>query len=117
MRYLETAGSEEATAVRAAQANIDNDGAFRSGEGAHRFIFGNPFLAHPMLQLDTEAATHVPLDCCFVEKTDGSGRMIMMLPSVLTASSAEGVTGETLQLQRKLVKFLRQLVRNEDPFL
>ncbi|OOF90626.1 hypothetical protein ASPCADRAFT_211930, partial [Aspergillus carbonarius ITEM 5010] len=53
------------------------------GRQIHRFIFGNPVLAAPMVRESVYAAVHVPLDCGFVEEGDGSTTMVMVLPGGL----------------------------------
>jgi uncharacterized protein (DUF302 family) len=49
---------------------------------AHRFTFGNPLYALPVLQHSIQAGLHIPLDCCFIEELDGMRtKMVITLPT------------------------------------
>ena len=84
-----------------------------SSKRAHRFTFGNPLYALPVLQQDIEVAVHIPLDCCFIEELDeGRTRLVVTLPTsfLKTADDDDGVRRALVSIEAKLFKLVQRLM-------
>ncbi|QUC22023.1 uncharacterized protein UV8b_06264 [Ustilaginoidea virens] len=84
---------------------------------AHRFVFGNPLVAWDMVRQDIEAVLHVPLDCAFVEKPDGSARMILLLRDGLVAGHAAMAANQSMhsaaqQIDDKVYRLIERLAQS-----
>lgn len=80
---------------------------------AHRFTFGNPLYALPVLQQNIEAALHIPLDCCFIEELDENRtKLVVTLPSSFleTADDDGGVRRALADVEAKLFALVQRLV-------
>ncbi|KAK7188534.1 hypothetical protein DPSP01_005500 [Paraphaeosphaeria sporulosa] len=80
---------------------------------AHRFTFGNPLFALPVLQHSIQAALHIPLDCCFIEELDRKRtKMIVTLPTTFLGSTEVDVDAARLalaEIEGKLLTLVQQL--------
>lgn len=82
---------------------------------AHRFTFGNPLYALPVLQENIEAALRIPLDCCFIEGLDDEKtKMIVDLPVNSLESTGDtdtdvGARQALVELEAKLLSLVDSL--------
>jgi uncharacterized protein (DUF302 family) len=77
---------------------------------AHRFTFGNPLYALPVLQHSIQAALHIPLDCCFIEELDGMRtKMIITLPTSFLDSADDVAKLALSEIEAKLLTLVHCL--------
>jgi uncharacterized protein (DUF302 family) len=79
---------------------------------AHRFTFGNPLYALPILQQNIEAALHIPLDCCFIEQPDHNRtKLVVTLPTsaLETVDDDGGVKRALADLEAKVFVLVQRL--------
>ena len=79
---------------------------------SHRFTFGNPLYALPVLQNDIQAALHIPLDCCFIEELEAKRtKMIVTLPTtLLEGTDNDGVKQALADLESRLLTLVQRLM-------
>lgn len=77
---------------------------------AHRFTFGNPLYALPVLQGEIEAALRVPLDCCFIEDPDShQTRIIFTLPTTMVETSDDRTNEALAEIEAKVYALVKDL--------
>jgi len=85
---------------------------------AHRFTFGNPLYALPVLQQRIDVALHIPLDCCIVEESDKNRtKLIVTLPTSfieIDSGDSDGVRAALAEIEQKMLALVQSLAPQSD---
>lgn len=90
----------------------------RTLQRAHRFTFGNPLYALPVLQQRIDVALHIPLDCCIIEELDRNRtRLVVRLPTSFVDTEdgdSSSVRAALADVEKKLLKLVQSLAPQSD---
>jgi uncharacterized protein (DUF302 family) len=90
----------------------------RTLQRAHRFTFGNPLYALPVLQQRIDVALHIPLDCCIVEERDECRtKLIATLPISfveIDGGDSDDVRATLAEIEQKMLALVQSLAPPSD---